>query len=113
MFLKFKMNTVLIFIAFVGFYLLINTSKKVVLRTGTLENWVQNNYTIAKILGVFCLVLAVVISTFLKGISSGIFFGIFAILLVGSLTILLNPIKTINFKWITITLIVSLIIELI
>lgn len=111
MFLTFKMNTLLIAITFCGFYLLINTSKKAVLRNGMLENSIQNNPKTAKIIGVFCLMLVMVTSVFSKGISSGILFVTFAILLVGSLVVLLNPIKIINFKWIIVILLVSLIVE--
>lgn len=112
MYSSYFMNTLLLLLTLCGFYLLINTSKKAVLRKGKVEKWIQRNPTKAKVFGLLCVLFTLVIAVFLKGITGGIAFSVLYISLSASLIIILNPLKTINYKLVFTLFLITLIIEL-
>lgn len=107
------MNTFLLLLSFIGSYLLINSSKKAILRTGWGENWMQENNKQSQVFGITCLLLILIIAICIKGFTAGFFYSLFIIMTMLSLMILFNPIKKVNYKVVVLLFIISFLLELI
>lgn len=107
------MNTLIVIITFLGFFFLINTSKKAVLNHSSLEIWLQKHTRISGYLGLLCLFIAMVVSMIAKGITSGVLFSIVVTMGIGSLIVTLNPLQKIGYKSLFTVLTICLIFELI
>ncbi|EAR12940.1 hypothetical protein PI23P_09940 [Polaribacter irgensii 23-P] len=81
-------------ILFLGFYALYNTSKKVVLQKNNLVLWIQKHVLISKITGMFCLSISFYLYRVHYGFRSGICIALVALMVVGSLVVLLFPLFT-------------------
>lgn len=107
------MNTLNIFLNFIGFVLLLNTSKNAVLQQRFLEVKIQKNSRVAKIIGLFLFVCTFFIAVQLYGVTAGILINLCLFMLIISLLILFNPLKKMNYKMILYVFSTLLIIEFI
>lgn len=107
------MNTLIVTITSLGFFFLINTSKKAVLSHSTLEIWLQKHTRISGYLGLLCLFVAMIFSMMAKGITSGIIFSVVVTMTVGSLIVTLNPLQKTGYKSLCLIFLICLTIEFI
>jgi len=105
------MNTLIIFLSFIGFFLLLNTSKKAVLQHRFIEIATQKNGKVAKVIGGLLFVCTFYIAVGKYGFTAGILVNICAIMLIASLFVLLNPLKKMNYKSVLLVFLLLLIIE--
>lgn len=107
------MISLLCFSAFLGFFLLYNTSKKAVLnRSIWLEKITQDNPKYSTVIG--CLLnLAVLIGCIVYwGVGSGIFAFFVILMTAGSTVVLIAPLRYVNYKHVTGLCMFFLVIEL-
>ena len=86
---------------FLGFYVLYNTSKKATLASNLqIERWIQQNPKPSRLLGLAMLALAYGFLISLKaiGVSSLIYF--IQLMTIGSLIVILAPLRIINYKFV-------------
>lgn len=108
------MITLLFFLMLSGFFLFYNTSKRAVLnRSFLLENLAQDNPVISRAAGAFLLLAALAGSMLYWGFSAGIFAFLIVLMTVGSLVILLAPLRYLSYTWIAFFFLLSLTAELI
>ncbi|MEN7548794.1 hypothetical protein AAG747_12810 [Rapidithrix thailandica] len=108
------MVTIIFFIAFLGFYVFYNTSKKADLnRSGKLELWVQNHLQYSKYIGSFLLIVTLVVSIIHFGVGSGIFAFFVTLMTVGSLIIVLSPLQYVTIRIVSVVFLLSLLLEII
>ncbi len=92
------MNTLMIFLNFIGFFMLLNASEKAVLQQRFFESKVQGNRKMSKIIGLLIHITTFFMATWFFGITAGILIGFCMIMLVGSLLLLFNPLQKMNYK---------------
>lgn len=108
------MNTLLVFITFIGFFLTYNTSKKAKLnRSFFLEKKAQDYPREAKIIGLGLMILVLIGSVFHWGVASGIFAFFVILMTVGSMVVLIPPLRYLGYRLVGVLFVVSFIIELI
>lgn len=98
---------------FLGLYILYNTSKKATLMSNLqVERWIQQNPRPSRLLGVGILALAYGLLISLKaiGVSSLIYF--IQLMTIGSLIIVLTPLKIINYKLVLGLFFLAILIEI-
>lgn len=96
------MATLIVFIIFMGFFLLYNTSKKADLnRSFFLEKIAQDNPKPSKITGVLLMLIALAGSILHWGTGSGIFAFFVILMTVGSAVVLIAPLRYVNYKFIS------------
>lgn len=108
------MTTLLVFLVFIAFFLLYNTSKKAELnRKFLLEKWAQDHVQTSKVIGLCILSGALAMCVVYFGIGSGIF-GFFVILMtVASCVVLFAPLRYVK-AWVLSSLfLLSFLLELI
>ncbi len=107
------MITGIIFSIYVGSIVLYNTSQKAVLNTQyAIEKWIQSNAQKAKLIGVSILMLTLVAATIVLGVTSGILFWLIALMSVLSLLVVIGPLRIVNYKYLLLIFIGSLLIEI-
>ncbi|MEL1241177.1 hypothetical protein [Flavobacterium flavipallidum] len=97
---------------FLGFYVLYNTSKKATLESNLqLEKWIQQNPKPSRFIGLAILALAYsfLISIKAIGVSTLIYF--IQIMVIGSLIVILAPLKLINYKIVLGTFLIAFLFE--
>lgn len=106
------MITVSVLLIFLGSFALYNTSKKAILQHNlTIEKWFQNNTSKAKIIGVFCLLIAFYCFVRQLSITSAIMFWLVAVMSIMSLLVVLYPLKQVSYRYLTILFVVLFLIE--
>lgn len=94
-----KMISIASLLVFFGFYTLYNTSQKAYLsNTLTVEKWLQNNPKPSKLIGLGLLITAYLILLLEKAIGSSALIYLIQIMTIGSLVVILAPLKIINYK---------------
>lgn len=107
------MITSIVFLILSGCFTLVNTSKKAVLNNDTVvEKWIQTHTIKSKYIGCGFLLLALAVSIFNFGLTSGILFWLIALMTLMSLVIIIAPLRVIRSKYLLFILLISLIIEL-
>lgn len=108
------MITLIIALSFLGFYSLYNGTQKVDLRRSLLiEIWLQDNPMAAKAVGLSLNFVALIASTLYYGAGSGIFLYFVVLMTVGSLVVLIAPLRFVDYKMVATVFIFSLFIEII
>jgi uncharacterized membrane protein len=79
---------------FLGFYAVYNTSKKNVLQKNNLVLWIQKHVLFSKITGLLFLSISFYLYRVHYGLGSGICIALVALMVVGSLVVLLFPLFT-------------------
>jgi len=93
------MITLLYFLLFIAFYVLINTSKRAELyQIGIVEKAILKNIKIAKIIGVLLLAIACVTHISYFGLGVGVLIFFVNLMTVASFIVVLNPFKLITYK---------------
>ena len=106
------MMTLIIALSFLGFYSLYNGSQKADLRQSLLvEIWLQDKPVIAKAVGLSLNFVALITSMWAYGAGSGIFLFFVVLMTVGSLVVLIAPLKFVDYKMVAALFIFSLFIE--
>lgn len=100
-------------IVFLAFYVLYNTSKKAAL-SGNLqiERWIQQNTKSSRWLGLGILITAYSFLIAIKAIGAATLIFLIQIMTIGSLVVILAPLKIINYKLILGMLFLALFFEI-
>ncbi|KJD32097.1 hypothetical protein PK35_11710 [Tamlana nanhaiensis] len=107
------MITIALFLNFLAFYVLYNTTKRVVITPHLgFEKHIQQNIKSSKIIGLMLLLIALVFNVISFGLGVGTLFFFIVLMTFGSLVILLAPLKLINTKTLVLFFIATLILEL-
>lgn len=107
------MITVSIFLTLIGFELFYQTSKKTELhRSERLARWFGANEKPAKSYGLVLLAMALALSIVQLGIGSGIFAFLCILMLIGSLVVLLSPLRKVKLSWVMAGLAALFILEI-
>ena len=106
------MNTILIVLAFFGFFLTYCTSKRAEPSYGTIYDWGRKFPKKANILGVLLLIFGLVLAVVTLGWGVGAFFYLMALMLLASLTVLISPLNFFSFKIMVIITVILLLIEI-
>lgn len=94
------MITVSILLTLIGFEFFYQTSKKAELhRSERLASWFDANEKPAKIYGAILLGIALVLSIIHFGIGSGFFAFLCMLMLIGSLVVLISPLRKVKLSW--------------
>ncbi|GGD70399.1 hypothetical protein [Maribacter cobaltidurans] len=92
------MYTFIFTLAFIGFYLCYATSKRMVIANNFgFEEWCYENNLISNSIGVTSLLSAASTSIFLWGWGTGLFTFIIVLMTVGSIIIILQPLRLLNY----------------
>ncbi|RVT79702.1 hypothetical protein EOD40_00915 [Flavobacterium sufflavum] len=84
---------------FLAFYVLYNTSKKATLSSNfQIERWIQHYSKASRFIGIGILAIAYSFLIALKAIGSATLIFIILIMTIGSLVVILAPLKIINYK---------------
>ena len=106
------MTTILFFLNLIGCFILLNTSKKAVLFSSSLEKYLQQNDNISRIVGVFFLLVSLILATQFKGLTGGLLFSFIVVILAFSLVVIIAPLRLINYKGLLVVFVFSLLIEI-
>ena len=91
------MFTIASIILFLAFYSLYYTSQRVPLDYNFgFEKWMHNNPDSTKIMGVLLLLIAYFLWLFIASVGSGTFLFLIELMAIGSLMVILKPLKVIN-----------------
>lgn len=108
------MTTLLFFLILSAFFLFYQTSKRAELnRSFLIEKLAQSHPGRSKIIGLVLLLVSLIGCMSYWGISSGIFAFLIVLTTVGSLVILLAPLRYMSYQLVTSFLVISFIVELI
>lgn len=106
------MKTITFLIIFLGCYALYNSSEKAYRPDSfTLQKWFQSNRFFTKTTGLIFLLIGLFLSISFFGLSAGIITWLVAISLFLSLIILIIPLRTINYIFLTVLFMLTFIIE--
>ncbi len=87
--------------AFLAFYILYNTSKRAILTNDLqIESWIQEHPKPSRLLGLGILAIAYSILIAHKALGASTLIFLIQIMTIGSLVVILAPLKIINYKWI-------------
>ncbi|MEO9571717.1 MAG: hypothetical protein ABJH82_01475 [Polaribacter sp.] len=107
------MISITIFIVFISFYLFYKTSKKTVKHSPKkLDKWIVKNNPFTKIIASILLLISIIANIYLFGFTSGFLLFFILLMTVGSLIIMIAPLKLIQYKSVLILFITSLLFEL-
>ncbi|SHF97511.1 hypothetical protein [Flavobacterium defluvii] len=107
------MITIASLIVFLAFYTLYYTSKRATLSYDFgFEKWMQKNPKQTKITGLLLLVTAYTIWLFIQSLGSGTLMFFIQLMTIGSLIIILRPLKKINSRLLLLILILVALLEL-
>ena len=108
------MITLIAALSFIGFYALYTTSKKAdIQRVLFVEFRLQNNPTVAKAIGLSINFVALIISMAYMGVASGTFLFFVILMTVGSLVVLIAPLRYVAYQTVSVLFLLALFIELI
>lgn len=108
------MVSITIFIVFISFYFFYNTSKKTVKHNyNKLENWIDENIQLTKIIATILLIISLILNIYVFGFGAGSLLFFILFMTIGSLIIILTPLKLIRYKSALLLFIISLLFELI
>jgi hypothetical protein len=95
----FAMITIAVSLLFLAFYTLYSTSKRVPLSYNNgFEKWMKNNTNPVKIIGLILLVLSYILWVFATAFGAGTLLFFIGLMTIGSLFVILKPLKIINSK---------------
>ncbi|WP_461533639.1 hypothetical protein [Sinomicrobium sp.] len=108
------MTTLIVIIAFMGFYAFYNASKRAVLsQSWWIAQWLQSHRPTSLALG-WCMVLVgILLSVMHYGFGAGICAFVVVLMTVGSLIVIVSPLKFISYRAVVLIAILSFAIELI
>jgi hypothetical protein len=93
------MITIAVSLLFLAFYTLYYTSKRVPLSYNNgFEKWMKNNTNPVKIIGLILLVLSYILWVFATAFGAGTLLFFIGLMTIGSLFVILKPLKIINSK---------------
>lgn len=108
------MATLLFFNVFLGFFLCYNTSKRAELnRDFVLVKIGQGLPRASNIIGILLMTVALIGSILYYGTGAGIFAFLIILMTIGSMVVLIGPLRFIGYKTVSILFLISLILELI
>ena len=106
------MVTLSILIALIGFYMLYSTSKRAKLTLQyDFQKWVIENQKNSKIIGLTLLIVSAILSMFFLGFGAGLFSFLVVIMTIGSLVVLISPLRFFNLSTLIIIAIVCFGVE--
>ncbi|SFW26267.1 hypothetical protein SAMN02927921_00806 [Sinomicrobium oceani] len=106
------MTTLIIAISFLGFYALYNTSRRAVLSKSLgIERWMQAHRAQSKTAGLLLLVLGMVLSVIYYGLGAGIFAFVVILMTIGSLIVLIAPLRFVRYQVLFLVLVLSVTFE--
>ena len=106
------MTSLTILLCFAGFYLIYFAAGRIgAERESPLERWIYNHKAVAKTFGIVLLLHSLTAAICVYGVGAGTL--LYAILLttVASLVIVAAPLKIFSYKWVSLLLLCSIIIE--
>ncbi|MEL4308024.1 DUF3325 family protein [Joostella sp. CR20] len=106
------MISFVILLVFFGFYAFYSTSKRAVLNNSKIDLWLQQKYSPLKLTGLLLLIISLGITILVKGFGAGTLLWIVILMTVGSLVVLITPLRTIHFKTLFVLFIFSVLVEL-
>lgn len=107
------MVTLVSLIVFLAFFVLYNTSKKATLSTQfQTERWIQQNPNPSRFIGLVLLVMAYVLLLSIKAAGVSSFLFLIQLMTIGSLVVILAPLRIINFKLIIGIICISTFLEI-
>lgn len=77
-----------------SFYMVYNTSRRAVLRRDAFSVWLQRHTLLATIAGLLLLGISFIVFVIAQGFGAGIFIGALSLMTIGSLIVMLVPLKT-------------------
>ncbi|WP_257669906.1 hypothetical protein [Parapedobacter tibetensis] len=108
------MITTITILIFLGFFLLYHTSQKAVLSSSLkIAAWIHTYPKSGKRMGLSLLAAAILLCLVYLGIGAGLFSFFVILMTMGSLIVILTPLRLINWKVLIFIFLLSLIIELI
>ncbi|WP_017731124.1 hypothetical protein [Nafulsella turpanensis] len=108
------MLTAILFFSFLGFFLLYNTSKKAELsRSFFLEKWVEARPKTGKAVALLLLTAALAGSIYHWGTGGGFFSFLVILMTIASCTVLIAPLRYINYKGVAVILLVCMVAEIV
>ncbi|MFD2101396.1 hypothetical protein [Flagellimonas iocasae] len=106
------MVTVISLLTFIAFYLLYGTSKKMATIGGLgLEKWTGEHKKTAQYISLALMILSLGLSCFYWGLGSGTFTFSILLMTVASLVILLTPLQLLNYRFLGILFLCSIVFE--
>ncbi|TYP98144.1 hypothetical protein C7447_103314 [Tenacibaculum adriaticum] len=106
------MISTILLVLFLGFYVLYSTSKKVTIDPHfRIENIIQQNTKTAKLIGLVFLLITLYLMIQILGVASGTLIFFIALMTIGSIIILLAPLKYITYKNLALFFVLSICIE--
>ena len=105
------MTTLTNLFIFLGFYTLYSSSKRAALNNSKIDLWIQQRYKPLKLTGVFLLLIGLGLSILTEGFATGTFLWFIVLMTLGSLVILLTPLKLMNYKTLLVVFVCTLVIE--
>ncbi|KDN56658.1 hypothetical protein [Flavobacterium seoulense] len=107
------MITLVSLIVFLAFFVLYNTSKKATLATNfQAERWIQQNPKPSRFIGLGLLLIAYILLLSIKAAGVSSFLFLIQIMTIGSLVVILAPLKIINYKLIIGIICISTFLEI-
>ena len=107
------MVSVTIFIVFISFYFFYNTSKKTVKHNyNKLENWIDENIQLTIIIATILLIISLILNIYVFGFGAGSLLFFILFMTIGSLIIILTPLKLTRYKSVLLLFLISLLFEL-
>lgn len=91
------MTTLILLLTFAGFYALYNTSTRAELSQSRFDVWLRGQ-SLLKPAGIILLLGALVLTIVYKGLAAGILYWLVILTTIGSLIIVLCPLKIMNYK---------------
>ena len=107
------MITLAFLICFLGFFACYATSKNATLPTLRLGEWLQEKPVLSNVVGMFLMVNSCILLVLILGLGSGILTFFIMLMTIGSLVIILVPLKVIGYKGLTFLFLLFLVFELI
>lgn len=98
---------------FLGFYVLYNTSKKATLSNNLqIQRWIQHNPKPSRFVGLAILAIAYSLLISIKAIGASSLIYFIQLMTIGSLVVILAPLKIINYKVVAVLFILAVLVEL-
>ncbi|MBP1221936.1 hypothetical protein [Flavobacterium sp. 1355] len=106
------MITIASLFVFISFYMFYYTSKRAVLSYDYgFEKWMNNNPKETKISGLVLLLFSYTLWLFSKSLGSGTLFFFIQLMTIGSLIVILSPLKALNSKTVAILFVLAGVLE--
>lgn len=98
---------------FLGFYVLYNTSRKATLETNLQpERWIQQNRKPSRLIGLSILAITYSFLISIKAVGASTLIYFIQIMVIGSLIVILAPLKIINYKLVLGAFFLTLLLEI-